>query len=485
MKKSLTLLFLLLSFTSVTIAQNDTSKDSIRTFYEGLFEALESQFIYRDSVDFDALKPVFMDRALSCSTFTQALYQATPLFDTIGGAHCMIFWQNEYVPASPKKQLDQEDFSYQFLLKYQDDPGFEVKVLDGHYGYILMPGLMTLSGDPDSLSKLTHIWYDQIVEVETNNDIKGWIIDLRFNGGGTSGPMTLALYNLLGNTDVYNELDHKKEIFHTQFMKDGMYHYADTLEFTIKTAGKVDTKIPVAIVNGLMTASAGENVAIAFRGRENVQYIGEETYGFLTGNELAKLPFGAQMPLTSGYFADRNAYFTPSVVPDIPISKGDNFEDLLQDENIKAAIKFIDSKALQTIEGDFNGDGKTEQLWIESNNENGAPMCTIKCSDASIPAITIDTCFGGHLVFEEDLNGNGSDEFSFIQFGDASEWMSCQLYTFTNGKWCKPIDAFSIYGFGVKEDRIRKATKKNRVIVQKDGWEYYDIRQKEVTLKFR
>ena len=47
-----------------------------------------------------------------------------------------------------------------------------------------------------------------------------------------------------------------------------------------------DTTTPVAIIIGKLTASAGENVAVAFKHRDNVIYIGEESYGHLTGNDL-------------------------------------------------------------------------------------------------------------------------------------------------------------------------------------------------------
>lgn len=485
MKKHFLALAFLLALSGSSQGQNMTTQDSIRVFYDSLFVTLETQFIYRDSIDFEPLKPVFMERALNCTTFVEALYQTTPLFDTIGGTHCMIFWQEEYIQASPKREFTQDDFSEQFLLKYETNPSFEVKVLEDHYGYILMPGFLTFSGDADSLSRLTHTWYDQIVEAETNHDIKGWILDLRFNGGGSSAPMTLALYNLLGDTEVYNELDHKLQSKHAQFMQDGMYHYADTLEFSIQRAGQVDTEIPVAVINGLLTGSAGENVAIAFRGRENVQYIGEETFGFLTGNDLAKLPFGATMPITVGYFADRNAYYTPTVQPDVPVSKGDNFDDLLLDENIQAALQFINGVKPPSIEGDFNGDGKQEQLWIETTKENGNSSCILRCSDPSIPALEVKQSANGILVAEGDLNGDGVDEFSIVSGKDEKGWSSCQLYTLKKGHWEKAIASFLIKDWKASEDRIQKGMKRKQITILQDVQEGEMVKRQQVVVRLR
>ena len=63
--------------------------------------------------------------------------------------------------------------------------------------------------------------------------------------------------------------------------------------------------------------------------------------GRTTTNDKRLLPFGAYMALTIGYDCDRNGVFYDKIVPDILLSKQDNFDNLLLDKNIQEAIKFI------------------------------------------------------------------------------------------------------------------------------------------------
>jgi len=50
------------------------------------------------------------------------------------------------------------------------------------------------------------------------------------------------------------------------------------------------------------------------------------------------------MALTNSYDSDRNGNYYERIIPDISISKGDNFDDLLSDKNIQSALDFISNK---------------------------------------------------------------------------------------------------------------------------------------------
>ncbi len=95
------------------------------------------------------------------------------------------------------------------------------------------------------------------------------------------------------------------------------------------------------------------------------------------------------------------------------------------------------------IEGDFDGDGKTEKAWLElMDYENGsAYICFGKSSIPKIKVSTYQETIPGNL---SDLNGDGADEIGFISCGAGSAWTSYYVYSFMNGKWCKAIDSFSI-----------------------------------------
>lgn len=83
---------------------------------------------------------------------------------------------------------------------------------------------------------------------------------------------------------------------------------------------------------------------MAFKGRKRVLFIGEKTTGMTTSNDKRELPFDCYMALTVGYDCDRNGTFYEELVPDIQITKEDNFENLLTDKNIQAALQFFRKK---------------------------------------------------------------------------------------------------------------------------------------------
>ncbi|WP_265799488.1 S41 family peptidase [Pedobacter sp. MC2016-05] len=94
----------------------------------------------------------------------------------------------------------------------------------------------------------------------------------------------------------------------------------------------------------MFTGSSGEVTALAFKGKENTIFIGGNTAGYTTGNVTWPLPFGSLIALPTGYDSDRDGNYYPYIVPDIVISKQDNFENLMSDANIQEAVKFIESE---------------------------------------------------------------------------------------------------------------------------------------------
>lgn len=127
-------------------------------------------------------------------------------------------------------------------------------------------------------------------------------------------------------------------------LSKGKYLVDSKKKYQIKPKGKLLDKAKIAIITGTVTASSGEIVAIAFKGRPNTIFIGEESLGFTSENYVSNLPFGTIMTLTRTYNSDRNGNYYERIIPEIPVLKQDNFDDFLLDGNIQEAIKFISKK---------------------------------------------------------------------------------------------------------------------------------------------
>ncbi|MBI1306372.1 MAG: hypothetical protein GC181_07140 [Bacteroidetes bacterium] len=101
------------------------------------------------------------------------------------------------------------------------------------------------------------------------------------------------------------------------------------------------------------------------------------------------------------------------------------------------------------ISGDFNGDGiieyaclvKTKQGLGNPVEEGTSDVFEILFSNSEIPAIPVDCC-EFLLVYEGDLNGNGSDEFTMFQDGLNGCSKMVKTFTFNNDVWKELYDPF-------------------------------------------
>lgn len=342
MKKAIILLFVVSGFQSQS--QHLISKDSINLFYDSLVYHLKTHYLYRDSVEWSKVDSI-KEQALKATNFSESLANCTAVFDAINGSHLNLFSDHGYYKWSKGRQYVQEDFNINYLLKYEKQPGFEVQVIEDQYGYILMPSMLMLDLTQDSINLKTQRMYDEIMEINTIHKIKGWIIDLRFNSGGNVFPMLTALYHFLGDQTLYNCMDIEDELISRVNLKNGVINDSeDGLDkVIIRPTTKPNLKVPVALITGILTASAGELIPISFSGRANIITIGEPTAGFTTANSLTELPFDTKITLTTSFMKDKNYQYNSVITPDIRIEKEANFEDLSQDINIIEAIKFFES----------------------------------------------------------------------------------------------------------------------------------------------
>lgn len=341
MKNTLVIICLLCTAVNGAAQKNLSSTDSIGIFYDQLVSTMKAEYFFKDKINWITTEIELKEKLKDFKNFKNSLSEITFLFDQLNASHCAVHFEENTFRGSDSGP-SASDFSKQWLKKYETKPKFEVRVLDNQYGYILVPGINILN-DKES-HKIAQPMYNQINELKNSENIKGWIIDLRFNTGGAAPPMILALYDLLGNSEVWGILDIDQKRTDRVKLSKGKYLYNSKKSSYINPKGNLLDKEKVAIITNAATASSGEVTALAFKGRENTIFIGEETYGATTANIVRQLPFGAYMALTVGYDCDRNGVFYQKIAPDVQITGKDNFDNLLLDENIQEGIKYINGK---------------------------------------------------------------------------------------------------------------------------------------------
>jgi peptidase S41-like protein len=124
----------------------------------------------------------------------------------------------------------------------------------------------------------------------------GWIIDLRDDEGGNMWPMLAALSPFLGD----------EPIGAFRGRGDVLQPWRDVPKPIDWHSAPVDlTASPVAVLTGRKTASSGEAVAIAFRGRARTRSFGTETAGLTSANAPFALPDGSMLMLATSIELDR------------------------------------------------------------------------------------------------------------------------------------------------------------------------------------
>lgn len=220
------------------------------------------------------------------------------------------------------------------------------KIIQGHYKKNQNSDSCYLSGQIDN-SKLPDVGYLKIERFHTNpiakdNDLssqeyiskiiqsikkqdrknlKGWVIDLRYNSGGDMWPMLIALTPFLSSKVIgsFQQGDKTQtwllknnEILLDENSQNERLHFKPVKYRTLNKDAKF------AILINHRTASGGEAVAIAMKSLKNVKFFGQETRGFATSNEIIHITNNEALILTVGYMASHNGKIFPDgLSPDI------------------------------------------------------------------------------------------------------------------------------------------------------------------------
>jgi C-terminal processing protease CtpA/Prc len=222
-------------------------------------------------------------------------------------------------------------------------PGAVSEVVDRRYGYIHVPQRGGAAVDlADSL-------HGAVARLDSAH-VCGWIVDLRGNGGGNMWPMLAGIGPLVGDSIVGS---------FGIGPNAARWYYKDGASGILTVGGKVDTasritrpsytlrnpNAPVAILADEGTGSSGEAIVVAFRGRPNSRSFGSATAGFMTTNRGSMLPDGANMVVTTGYYADRTGFvYERPIQPDVVVRGGMVGWPFATDRVSRAAARWLGTR---------------------------------------------------------------------------------------------------------------------------------------------
>lgn len=210
-------------------------------------------------------------------------------------------------------------------LKGKGAPKFNVRYphwekLEKEVGYIELPFLMgngTMQ-DGRSYARMVH---DGIKTLRAQG-VCGWVVDLRVNAGGNMWPMLAAIGPVLGEGEAGAFVAQGRRITwgyqQGKSLVIGNRWGHHSVENPAAPAGTLE---PVAVLIGARTASSGEAITIAFKGRPKTRFFGDPTWGVPTANQSLPMVDGAWLAITVALDSDRTGkIYDASIVPDEVVS---------------------------------------------------------------------------------------------------------------------------------------------------------------------
>jgi len=333
--RNLILVCLLIQFTTPGSGQLPVSADSLYMF-------IKYNSVHRNTVNWNMIDTAFGKRIQSARSLQDTLNAFVFVLENLKDVHSQIILNNR----GYGHYSSFDDTTLTWLTPLVNKSTLRTnkiitKYLPDEIAYISVPGVNAY-GKSD-INAMAEAIYDSTYSISLKK-VKGVIIDLRLNGGGNIYPMLSGLGSFLGENIVGYETDLQDSIVRTWEIKNsnfiiGGYKSTELLKPNITNLNS----IPVVVLIGPVTRSAGSMTAIAFKQRKNTVFIGEPTAkGYTTSNGYFQFAPNLTLNFATHFVADRKMnIYKYSVDPDILIYRGDNFENLLEDAKIKAALAWL------------------------------------------------------------------------------------------------------------------------------------------------
>jgi carboxyl-terminal processing protease len=332
MRKAFSLLLILISVHLNTRAQE---ADSIRILVDSALKIMQTKSAFTKKVDWVKVTDSVRKLSGSAKTYSDAAPALKYAFNSLGDKHGFIVINDTYY-RNPNFPFDTARVNADMKSAITKGPRIYGGIVQKKYAYISIPFFMGQT--VDKVNAFAQQIQDSLCTV-INASTKGVIIDLRINPGGNTFPMLIGVSNVFGNQAPFTKGytgDWKIEDY-------GMTMPDSTVVRLKRTCGDY-SKLPVAVLIGPQTASAGEYLALGFTVRKNTALIGERTAGYTSGNNGFYLTTDKKnaIVVAEDFAKDINGkLYENGIEPQIEVVGGDNFFNRDKDNKIKAAVDWL------------------------------------------------------------------------------------------------------------------------------------------------
>jgi formylglycine-generating enzyme required for sulfatase activity/C-terminal processing protease CtpA/Prc len=301
----------------------DAISPEARAYLEEALGIMEQHSINREQVDWSALRTTAYSAAGSAQTAADTYTAIRLALLKLGDQHSHFL--------TPDEVTELQDGTTG--LRSPDPSG---EYLEVGLGYLQVPWYQGVGqGVGEHATRIQRI----IREVDALGPC-GWIVDLRDNMGGNMWPMLSGVGPILGEGHVGSFVSPGGQQAAWTY-EGGRALEGDSVQVEVVGGSPYSLRQPappVAVLTGRQTASSGEAIAVAFRGRPDTRSFGDPTAGLTTSNEDFELSDGAWILLTVSVFADRTGQlYGERLLPDEEVNpRGEG-----SDPALDAAINWL------------------------------------------------------------------------------------------------------------------------------------------------
>ncbi|WP_427925542.1 S41 family peptidase [Streptomyces sp. cg40] len=292
-----------------------------RTYLSQALDIMEQHSLLRRKVDWTDLRD---------TAFAQAHGARKPA-DTYGA----ISWALRSLGDAHSSFMEPEQAKESLESPAVDLHELEGRSLKNGIGYLSFPGAR---GSQEAYDQYVQRGRAAVAKADENGAC-GWVVDLRNETGGGMWPVLAVVGPILGDGKVgmFVDADGKK---YTWSIKNGAPYLDGRSKGWDDARPVARNSPPVAVLTSQGTASAGEAVVVAFRGRPRTRSFGTPTDGVPTGNNAYRLSDAALINLTEAKDADRTGRtYDAAIPPDEEIARNPLARD--RDDVLRAAQDWL------------------------------------------------------------------------------------------------------------------------------------------------
>ncbi|MGK5027180.1 S41 family peptidase [Janthinobacterium sp. RB2R34] len=316
-----------LSRSSAVYAPGQMSKDSA-AYLEQAFDKLTNYYLYYDA---DRLRTLRQSAGISVSGAVSPADLSLTLKDVVrllGDPHSRFLTVEEIRILDASKARERAGSP-------SDDHAIDAILLAPDLAYVKLFSKAPVTRE--ARQRYAHQVRDVLRDMHERG-ARRWIVDLREQSGGSTGPLIAGFRPLYGNIDVGYTVDRNGKRRRWAF---GIPADSDDQEPYFTGADPIfdGVREPVALLIGNRTASAGEALLTAFLQRPHSATFGAATAGLTTSVFDRPWPDGASLAISTGRYADRNGQvILGKIAPDHAL---DTQPEDHRDAVLEAALQWI------------------------------------------------------------------------------------------------------------------------------------------------